>query len=238
MSKRTHERVESPSEKTSSEKKRKSPEPDEEEPVRRRDFFNVELEDGVPTTRYSFVNESRAGQAWIAYQFWSRSVFERHAYVNFTRDSKGGLLNPGYQTEEFASWPDSAAKRYYESELLKYFMLQSEDVPEDDPEEDYKALLAQGKVTPADVAEDRYLRYLKKTTPVTGNQEADALIGLYEDPHMFRDSFLHTWSPFCPNSGDASAPFPVPEYKIAGEDTMLSLIELLHSSRSPPASPP
>ena len=81
-------------------------------------------------------------------------------------------------------------------------------------EDEYKRLLGIGKVTIADVAEDRFLRHMQATNIHHGNQEDDPLIGLFEDPHMLRNSLLAEWMPFIEDKPESKGRFPLPEYRI------------------------
>ena len=140
--------------------KRKSIEDDDpadspDAPERATKFYNVKLDsNGEPTKEFSVDKESSAGDAWIRFQFWSRSASERDAYVNGT-----GQYDPGYK-DDMKSWKNPEVKLHYTRELLEYFEENEEKAAkEDDLDEDYNTLLEQKKVTRADIAEHRYLRY-------------------------------------------------------------------------------
>ena len=231
--------------------KRNSPDPDpdpEPEPAPEANqnprpplkiFYNVELDDNdMPTQKYSYSNESEAGEAWIKFQFFSRKPSDRHAFANATVEG-ADYEPPGYKGGQFASWPDSAAKSHYETQLLKFFneMGVGPDNDPQDPEEDYQTLLEAGKVSLADIAEDRLYRHMQRQHPATGNQEDWALFGSLEDPDFFRKQLLADWSPFypSPNYEGQSRGFPTPTYIISGDDTMASLIAALHRSPASPA---
>lgn len=218
---------------TQTEMKRKSPppaspEPEEaDEPERKHYFFNVQLKDGILTNAYSFDNESSAAIAWMKFEFWSRPASTRHRYANETFTPDGGMEAAQYKVD-ILNWPDLLSKYHYSAKLEEYFREWEEESNPDqsDPESEYNILLEQGKVTLADVAEDRYRRHMFWKYPASGNQEAWELYDLLEDPHKFRDEFLSNWVPFRENDNKTYT-FPVPEYKVTDDKTMTDLIKKL-----------
>ena len=157
---------------------------------------------------YSPVFEDRAADAWIMYQYWSRSAEERVSFYDT-------FIQSGFKVSETQGWTDRG-KRIFGSRLVRYFndtgfykeylcdpksasdedrkrVLVSGISTNDDREAEFETFIQKGKMSEADVAMARYARYMSSIDTSNGQMESDAPLDLEEEA---KSLFLDEWHPY------------------------------------------